>query len=132
MSSERRVPTGSPRQEAAKILSVERTEPRPGLLVISAAGEIDAVSVRLLQRATWQDLAPVTVLDLSRVTYLGAAGLRALGQASERAEAEGRRLCLVSPPHPVSAVLLTFWRDERVSRHPTLAEALRAHPVGCD
>lgn len=132
MSSERRVPPAGPRLTAAKILAVERAEVRPGVLVISAAGEIDAVSVRLLQHATWQDLAPDTVLDLSRVTYLGAACLRALGQAAERAAVEGTRLCVVTPPHPVSAVLLTFWRDDRVAVFPTLAEALRTAPVPSD
>lgn len=120
----------SPRQqEAAKILSVERDEVRPGLLVISAAGEIDALSVRLLQHATWRDLAPVTVVDLSRVTFLAAAGLRVLGQAAQRAHAERRRLCLVTPAHPASVVLLTFWNDDRVFLHASLAEALRANPV---
>lgn len=118
----------SPRQAAAKILSVERDEVRPGLLVIRAVGEIDALSVRLLQHATWQDLAAVTVVDLSGVTFLGAAALRALGQAARRAHAERRRLCLVTPARPVSAVLLTFWTDECVRLHATLAEALRANP----
>jgi anti-anti-sigma factor len=129
MPPDRRGPPGSPRQEAGKILSVGRAELRPDLLVISATGEIDAVSVRLLQHATWQELAPVTVLDLSRVTYLGAAGLRALGQVAQRARAERRRLCLVAPAHPVSVVLLTFWSDDRVWLYTTLAEALQANPA---
>lgn len=119
---------GSPRRAAAKILTVERHEVRPGLLVISAAGEIDALSVRLLQHATWRDLAPVSVVDLSRVTFLGAAGLRALAQAAQRAHVVRRRLCLVTPAHPVSVVLLTFWHDDRVSLYSTLADALRANP----
>ncbi|MEU8640150.1 STAS domain-containing protein [Amycolatopsis sp. NPDC048633] len=119
----------SPRQAAARILSVERAEVRPDLLVIGVAGEIDALSVRLLQHATWQDLAAVTVVDLSRVTFIGAAGLRALGQAARRAHAERRRLCLVTPAHPVSVVLLRFWDDDRVPLHPSLAEALRANPA---
>ncbi|RSM37632.1 anti-sigma factor antagonist [Amycolatopsis balhimycina DSM 5908] len=120
------------RQAAAKILSVKRAEVRPDLLVISAAGEIDALSVRLLQHATWQDLAPVTVLDLSRVTFLGAVGMRALGQVAQRAHVEGRRLCFVIPAHPVSVVLLTFWTDARVFLYPTLAEALEANPARPD
>jgi anti-anti-sigma factor len=122
------VSSKSPWQAAAKILSVARDEVRPGLLVISVAGEIDALSVRLLQRAAWHDLAAVTVVDLSRVTFLGAAGLRTLGRAARRAHAERRRLCLVTPPHPVSVVLLTFWNDDRVCLYSTLAEALRANP----
>jgi anti-sigma B factor antagonist len=120
---------GSPRQAAAKILSVERDEVGPDLLVISAAGEIDALSVRLLQHATWQALAAVTVVDLSRVTFFGAAGLRALGQAARRAHAERRRLCLVTPAHPIAVVLLRFWNDDRVPLYPNLAEALRANPA---
>jgi len=122
------VSSKSPWQAAAKILSVARDEVRPGLLVISAVGEIDALSVRLLQRATGPDLAAVTVVDLSRVTFLGAAGLRALGHAARRAHAERRRLCLVTPPHPVSVVLLTFWNDDRVFLYSTLAEVLAENP----
>jgi anti-anti-sigma factor len=122
------VSSTSPWQAAAKILVVGRDVVRPGLLVVSAAGEIDALSVRLLQHATERDLAPITVVDLSRVTFLAAAGLRALAQAAQRAHAGQRRLCLVAPPHPVSVVLLTFWNDDRVVLYPTLAEALRANP----
>ncbi|MEV4051996.1 STAS domain-containing protein [Amycolatopsis sp. NPDC049688] len=117
------------RRWSSPILSVERTRVRPGLLVISAVGEIDASSVRLLQRATWGEPAPVTVLDLAGVTLLGAAGLRALAVVARRAHTEDRMLALVSPPHPVSVVLLTFWNDRRVLLYSTLAEALRAHPA---
>ncbi|MGW4525352.1 STAS domain-containing protein [Amycolatopsis sp. NPDC004378] len=124
MSTDRRVP----RQAAAEILAVERLEVRPDLLVISAAGEIDTVSVRALQHETWQELAPVTVLDLSRVTFLGAAGLRVLGQTAQRARVEGWRLCFVVPPRPVSMVLLSLWNDDSVLLYPTLSEALQANP----
>jgi anti-anti-sigma factor len=122
------VSSKSPWQAAAEILSVTRDEVRPGLLVISAVGEIDALSVRLLQRATGTGLAAVTVVDLSRVTFLGAAGLRALGHTARRAHAERGRLCLVTPPHPVSVVLLTFWNDDRVFLYSTLAEVLAENP----
>ncbi|RSD15397.1 STAS domain-containing protein [Amycolatopsis eburnea] len=128
MSSDRHGPSAVRRQAAKEILAVERSEPRPGWLVVTAVGEIDAVSVRLLQRATWQETAAVTVVDLSGVTLLGAAGLRALAQAAWRARVEGGRLWLVVPPHPVSVALSMFWPGERVRGFATLAEALRADP----
>lgn len=128
MAPGRRVPPGHPRRVAG--LSADRAWVRPDLLVITVAGEIDAVSMRVLQHATWRDLAPVTVLDLSGVTFLGAAGMRVLGQVTRRAHAEDRVIALVAPPHPVSVVLLTFWEDARVLLYPTLADALRAHPAG--
>ncbi|WP_372671798.1 STAS domain-containing protein [Amycolatopsis kentuckyensis] len=111
------------------LLSVERAWLRPDLLIISVAGEIDAVSVRGLQHATWNEPAPVTVFDLAKVTLLGAAGLRVLAQVARRAHAEDRVVALTSPPHPVSVVLLTFWNDRRVLLYSTLPEALRAHPA---
>ncbi len=126
MSSDRRGPSAVRRQAAKEILTVESAQPRPGLLVVTAVGEIDAVSGRLLQRATWQDAAADTVVDLSHVTLLGAAGLRALAQAARRARIEGGRLWLVVPPHPVSVALSRFWPDKHVRGFATLAEALRA------
>lgn len=117
------------RRWSSPILSVERSRRRSDLLVISAVGEIDATSARMLRRATWDDLAPVTVLDLAKVTLLGAAGLRALAVVAHRAHTEDRVVALVSPPYPVSVVLLTFWNDRRVLLYSTLAEALRAHPA---
>ncbi|WP_410569374.1 STAS domain-containing protein [Amycolatopsis sp. cmx-4-61] len=72
---------------AEKALAVRRIPWRHDLVIVSAAGDVDTDSVRLLQRALWQDLPACLVLNLSEVTYFGSAGVRALEGAVGRAGA---------------------------------------------
>ncbi len=119
----------SARQHAEALLVVRVIPWRHDLAIISAAGEIDTASVRLLQRALWQDLAACLVLDLSGVTFFGSAGLRALEGAVSRAFAERRRIGVVSASRPVLRPLRVFGIDTRVGVYPILADALREVPL---
>ncbi|KDN21886.1 hypothetical protein DV20_13280 [Amycolatopsis rifamycinica] len=102
---------------------------RHDLSIITAAGEIDTDSVRLLQRALWQDLPAGLVLDLSRVTFFGSAGLRAVEGAVSRACAERRRIGIVSATRAVLRPLRIFGIDTHVGVYPILADALREVPL---
>jgi anti-anti-sigma regulatory factor len=90
---------------------------------------IDTGSVRLLQRALWQDWLVCFVLDLSRVTFFGSAGLRALEGAVIRACAEHRRIGIVSAARSVLRPLRIFDIDTHVGIYPILAAALREVPL---
>jgi anti-sigma B factor antagonist len=113
------------RQYAEVVLTVRRIPWRHDLAIISATGEIDTGSVRLLQRELWQDWPACLVLDLSGVTFFGSAGLRAMEGAVSRACAERRRLAIVSAARAVVRPLRIFGIDTRVGVYPILADALR-------
>ncbi|SFW86950.1 STAS domain-containing protein [Amycolatopsis australiensis] len=119
----------STRQYAETVLTVRTIPWRHDLAIISATGEIDTGSVRLLQRALWQDLPAGLVLDLSRVTFLGAAGLRAIEGVVTRARAERRRIGIVAAARPVLRPLRIFGVDTLVVVYPILADALREVPL---
>ncbi|WP_410592798.1 STAS domain-containing protein [Amycolatopsis sp. lyj-23] len=98
---------------------------RPGLLVLAASGEVDALTAETLQLALALGLPATTVLDLSELTLLSAAGLRVLVRAAERAATEGRRLLLVAD-NPVARRLLTLARLETaIPVHDSIEEALQ-------
>jgi anti-sigma B factor antagonist len=117
--------TAGPPATAEQMLQVRRIVHRPDLVVIKVAGEIDEMSVKLLNHALWQDLTAATVLDLSRVTFLGAAGLRVITCAAERARAEHRRLGLVVATHLVARVLRVCGMDDLLPTFTTLSDAVR-------
>ncbi|WP_051735961.1 STAS domain-containing protein [Amycolatopsis rifamycinica] len=117
------------RHHAEPILTVRHVPWRHDLSIITAAGEIDTDSVRLLQRALWQDLPAGLVLDLSRVTFFGSAGLRAVEGAVSRACAERRRIGIVSATRAVLRPLRIFGIDTHVGVYPILADALREVPL---
>ncbi|MEV4057064.1 STAS domain-containing protein [Amycolatopsis sp. NPDC049688] len=112
-----------------KVLTVRRIPWRHDLAIISAAGEVDARSVRLLHRALWQDLPACLVLNLSEVTYFAAAGVRALEGAVSRACAERRRIGIVAATRAVLVPLRISGIDTRAGVYPILADALREVPL---
>jgi anti-sigma B factor antagonist len=116
-------------QHAETILTVRHVPWRHDLAIVIAAGEIDTTSVRLLQRALWQDLPACLVLDLHQVTFFGSAGVRALEGAVDRARAEHRRIGIVSSTRAVLRPLRIFGIDTRVGVYPILADALREVPL---
>ncbi|WP_103352171.1 STAS domain-containing protein [Amycolatopsis sp. CA-128772] len=116
-------------RNADEVLTVRRIPWRHDLAIISAAGEIDTRSVRLLQRALWQDLPAGLVINLSEVTYFGVAGVRALEGAVSRACAERRRIGIVAATHAVLGPLRISGLDTRVGVYPLLADALREVPT---
>lgn len=98
--------------------------PRPDVLVVTAVGEVDVLTVRTLNTVLGTDLPETTVLDLSDVTLLSAAGLRALRDAANRANAEHRRLRVVAVNPAVLHVLRLTELDLRLPVYTSLREAL--------
>ena len=85
-------------------LDVVLTGPRPGVVVLGVAGEIDLATAPRLESGI--DLAfgpPVlrVVLDLSRVTFLASRGLAVLLDAHRRAAEHNVRLGVVVARAPV-------------------------------
>jgi anti-sigma B factor antagonist len=116
--------TVGPPTTAEQTLQVRRNFHPPDLVVIRAVGEIDEMSVKVLNHALWQDLPAATALDLSQVTFLGAAGLRAIACAAGRTRAERRRLGLVVTTHLVARVLRVCGMDD-LPTFTTLSDAVR-------
>ncbi|EOD65999.1 STAS domain-containing protein [Amycolatopsis vancoresmycina] len=66
-------------------LTARRTEYRPGLVVLTFAGEIDALTLPILERELRAAPPGTTVVvDLTQVAFIGLAGARALAAAAER------------------------------------------------
>ena len=133
LSNSADAPASAVRESACRyaeaILTVRLIPWRHDLAIISATGEIDTGSVRLLQRALWQDLPACLVLDLSGVTFFGSAALHAIESAVSRACAERRRMGIVAAARPVVRPLRIFGVDTRVGVYPILADALREVPL---
>jgi len=104
--------------------AVRVRHPRPGVLVVSAVGEVDVLTVRTLTDVLSIDLPATTVLDLSDVTLLSAAALRVLHDAADRAVKEHRRLRVVAVNSCVLHLLRLAELDLRVPVYPSVREAL--------
>ncbi|MBY8862094.1 STAS domain-containing protein [Nocardia sp. CA2R105] len=81
------------REDAARVLDVE-VYTLDGATVIAARGEIDILSVPLLQSSLEQahDDGVDVVVDMSEVGFMGSAGLSALLAAAEGAEPQKLRV----------------------------------------
>lgn len=81
------------REDAARVLDVE-VYALDGATVIAARGEIDILSVPLLQSSLEQahDDGVDVVVDMSEVGFMGSAGLSALLGAAEGAEPQKLRV----------------------------------------
>ncbi len=106
------------------------------LLILTVSGELDTATAPLLHHPLTRSLPEVTVLDLTAVTFLGVAGLRVLEIAVARAQAEHRRIGLVTTTPTVLRIMRLFALDTRVPVYPLLAYALREliphHPGNTD
>lgn len=96
----------------------------PDLLLITAAGDVDVLTVATLAAALEVELPAMTVLDLSLVTLMSAAGLRVLMAAATRAGPEHRQLRLVTANRSLTTLLRVTDIDQYVPVYPTLSAAL--------
>ncbi|WP_165436120.1 STAS domain-containing protein [Amycolatopsis suaedae] len=94
------------------------------ILIISAAGEIDLVSLPSLRRAFEQPLPAVTICDLTEVTFMGVAGLGVLAAAATEADLERRRFGVVASTRCVTRLVTLFGLDRRFPVHARLPEAV--------
>ena len=116
-------------------LTARRTEYRPGLLVLTFAGEIDALTLPILERELAASPPGTTVVDLTQVAFLGLAGARALAAAAQLAGTEGRRFGVVANSRTLARLFRITGLAEVVPMFASLSDALRellavGHTVG--
>jgi anti-sigma B factor antagonist len=110
-------------------LSVEVTESREGLSVVSAAGELDLLTAPELYQlgAGAIEQQPTLILEMSGVTFCDSSGFNALLRLRRRALDEGGQLVLAAPPEQVQRLLALTGAEGAIPVHPTLAQARSAH-----
>jgi anti-anti-sigma factor len=106
-------------------LTARRTEYRPGLLVLTFAGEIDALTLPVLERELAQSPPGTTVVDLTQVAFLGLAGARTLAAAARRAGTEGRRFGVVANSRTLARLFRITGLAAVVPMFASLSDALR-------
>ncbi|MET9000343.1 STAS domain-containing protein [Amycolatopsis sp. Hca4] len=106
-------------------LVARRTEYRPGFLVLTLAGEIDALTLPILERELGAAPPGTTVVDLSQVAFVGLAGARALARAAERAGAAGRKFGVVASGRTLARLFRITGLAAVVPMFASLSDALR-------
>lgn len=106
-------------------LTARRTEYRPGLLVLTFAGEIDALTLPILKRELAASPPGTTVVDLSQVAFLGLAGARTLAAAAELAATEGGRFGVVANSRTLARLFRITGLAAVVPMFASLSDALR-------
>lgn len=106
-------------------LTARRTEYRPGLLVLTFAGEIDALTLPILERELAASPPGTTVVDLSQVAFLGLAGARALAAAAELAGSAGGRFGMVANSRTLARLFRITGLATAVPMFASLSDALR-------
>jgi anti-anti-sigma factor len=106
-------------------LVARRTEYRPGFLVLTFSGEIDALTLPILERELGSAPPGTTVVDLTQVAFVGLAGARALAAAAERAGAAGRRFGVVANSRTLARLFRITGLAAVVPMFASLSDALR-------
>ncbi|MGW3994169.1 STAS domain-containing protein [Amycolatopsis sp. NPDC004772] len=106
-------------------LVARRTEYRPGFLVLTLTGEIDALTLPILDRELRAAPPGTTVVDLTQVAFVGLAGARALAAAAERAGAAGRRFGVVANSRTLARLFRITGLAAVVPMFASLSDALR-------
>ncbi|WP_240521720.1 STAS domain-containing protein [Amycolatopsis vastitatis] len=106
-------------------LTARRTAYRPGLLVLTFAGEIDALTLPILERELGAAPPGTTIVDLTQVAFVGLAGARALAAAAERAGSEGRRFGVVANSRTLARLFRITGLAAVVPMFASLSDALR-------
>ncbi|WP_328456663.1 MULTISPECIES: STAS domain-containing protein [unclassified Amycolatopsis] len=109
----------------ARPLAARRTEYRPGLSILTFAGEIDALTVPILERELRDTPPGTTLVDLSQIAFVGLAGARALAAAAEQAGAEGRHFGLVASGRTLARLFRITGLAAGVPMFASLSDALR-------
>jgi anti-anti-sigma factor len=114
------------------LLSVAVAEPRPGVLVLHPAGEVDVASAGVLRDATRSAVATASrcvLVDLSGLTFCGSTGMVVLMEARRDAEEAGLGFGTVDGPQIVRRVLEITQLGAVLGHRDTLDEALL--DLGC-
>lgn len=116
-------------------LALDVAQPYPGVVLISATGEVDEANVGRLEDFLDSRLTThlsAIALDLTRVSFLGIAGLDMLRGAQVRAAQLGVNVHLVVTNYEVLRALRAAGLTEVLSVHDTVRSAVEqfSHPDG--
>jgi anti-sigma B factor antagonist len=105
--------------------------PRPGVDVVSVAGDFDVVSGKLVRHALRSPTSANqhVILDLSHVTFMDAHAVGEIVYCSRMLTARGADLALVCPDGPARRLLQMVGLDRVWTIHAARADALRAAAV---
>jgi anti-sigma B factor antagonist len=108
-------------------VQLRTSRPTPNCVVLTVLGEIDLVTVPVLQSAIAEHVAaaPNLVIDLSEVAFFGSLGLAAIIRARSLADDRGTRLVLVGGDRVRRTMELTQ-TDDLFSMWSSLEDALRS------
>lgn len=106
-------------------LAARRTEYRPGLVVLTFAGEIDALTLPILERELAASPPGTTLVDLTKVAFVGLAGARALAAAAERAAEDGGGFGVVANSRTLARLFRITGLAAVVPMFASLSDALR-------
>jgi anti-anti-sigma factor len=98
----------SPVSPGADLLQVSISEPRPGVLVVAPAGEVDLSTAGLLRKAAYDAVESGPdrlVVDLSGLSFCGSTGLVVLMDTRGHAYSHGVSFRTASAARPVRRVL---------------------------
>jgi anti-anti-sigma factor len=114
---------GSPRPGG---LVVRWAEPRAGLIVVHASGDLDLATAGQLERQLWEvPPAAAVIADLSEVRFLAVAGIAVLLRAAGRARDERRGFAVVAVRHIVTRVLRVTGADREMNVFTSVSDAVR-------
>jgi anti-sigma B factor antagonist len=122
----------SPRSSVAEstLLSLTTARPRTGLVVVTARGEVDALTAPALGAALDAAADPPCprrlVVDLDDVGFIGSRGLQWLLEFSERCERESIDLFVVSASRPVRRAMEVTGLDRALNLYDS-SSALEIH-----
>lgn len=113
-------------------IRVSLDRPRPGIVIVRMAGEIDLAAVPRLREMIRQRLTAAVlhglVLDLTDVGFCDAAGLELMMEAQYRAEYRGIGLHVVTGNSAVFRLLELTGLTNRFHHYGTVTQALAELP----
>ena len=123
--------------EASLPLHTSVSRPRPAVVVLEAAGEVDSMTAPRLEDglttaldAALGEPGGTVVVDLSGVTFLASSGLAVLVRGARRAAERAQRLHVVVASRAVARPLQVTGTDVLVDTHSDVGSALDAAGAG--
>jgi stage II sporulation protein AA (anti-sigma F factor antagonist) len=115
------------------LLRVAVSEPRPGVLLVAPAGEVDVATAAMLRDAALDAVKTgprCVVVDLGELTFCGSTGLVVLLECRQAAETSGVGFGVVGGLPIVRRVLDITGLGPLLGHHDTLDEVLAAREQG--
>lgn len=112
----------------ARKLQISTSAPAPGVVLLTVAGEVDALTDNQFATAlrdVWKQSPPDTLLlDLTDVPFLGSSGLGHLVGAVHQAHDNNARFGVCAPSRPAQRAIEVTALDQILPIYPSTAAAL--------